>query len=241
MNNTWQTWDNLLSYIKLELGNDIMKIEFDDDRIIEIIKEHVMPVFCSWDNGLHKFYKMTEDMLIQEEPYLLYKFNFEIFPYKIMTIKNIIPQMSFLDMEMFYQQNMSGGDITDYLISSNYIDMSKIAIASDTWRFIPGDKIQVSKANYTCRSREFIVELDVIHPDPTTIEPTVYEYFRDLCYAEISIFLGKLRSKYKNFSTPFGEVLVNADDLIQDGKQLKQETLEKLKQNPPEKFVYFLN
>lgn len=237
-----QTWENVLSYIKLELGNDIMKIEFSDDRMVEIIKEHVLPNFCSWSNGLHKWYRMTLDDAIEEEPYLEYVIPFDKFPYRIMEIKKIIPQSTFLDMEMHYRMNMVGsGDVTEYLINQNYIDMSKIAIASDTWRFLPPNKIQVTKASYTTRSKEFFLEIDVIHNDPTTIEPTIYEYFKDLCYAEISIFLGRLRSKYKNFSTPFGEVQVNAEELIQEGKQLKLEVMEKLKQNPPEQIIFFLN
>ena len=235
--NSWQSWENVLSLIKLELGNDLNKIEFSDDRIIEIISEHVLPLFSSYD-GWHKYYKMTEDHIITKDPYLTYQF--KDFPYRIIKVKNIITGMTLANMALYYDQTFSGGDITDYLVKMNYGDINKIAQSTDTWKFIQPNQIIMYKAVNSFKSLENIVELDVVHESPVTIDATLYDHFCDLCIAQIMIFIGRMRSKFKDFNTPFGQVQLNAEEMIQEGKQLKQETIQKLEKIPPEQYVWFL-
>ena len=43
-----QNWNNVLSYIKLNLGSPLNLIEMSDDEIIENLKEHVLPVFSQY-------------------------------------------------------------------------------------------------------------------------------------------------------------------------------------------------
>ena len=43
-----QTWNNLLSYIKLELGAPLNLLEMSDQEIIENIKEHILPFFSQY-------------------------------------------------------------------------------------------------------------------------------------------------------------------------------------------------
>lgn len=46
-----QSWNNILSYIKMSLGAPLNMIELSDTDIIDVLKEHVLPVFsqyCPW-------------------------------------------------------------------------------------------------------------------------------------------------------------------------------------------------
>ena len=53
--------------------------------------------------------------------------------------------------------------------------------------------------------------------------------------------VGKIRKKFDNFSTPFGQVVLNADELINEGNLLRQTTLDKLNRTPSsDQLVYFL-
>ena len=43
-----QTWNNLLEYIKLELGVPVNLLEISDDDIIKYIKNHALPEFSQY-------------------------------------------------------------------------------------------------------------------------------------------------------------------------------------------------
>lgn len=234
---SWQSWDNVIDHIKTELGADVMQLELDDQTIIEKIQMHVLPEFSAYD-GLHKYYKMTEACIINTDPVLEYEF--KDFPYKIFEVKNKIDKANYIQFDQIYSQSISG-DITDYLVRQNYLDMASIARADNTWRFIAPNKFQVTKAAFSYITDEFILELDVCHNDPTTISPGLYDSFRDLACSYIMNAIGKIRKKYNNFNTPFGNIQLNADELIQDARDLRQRTLEELKRTPPEQYLWHLN
>ena len=233
---SWQNWANILDFIKHELGAETMQLEITDQKMVEMIQMHVLPEFSGYD-GLRKYYKMTEDCIISRDPIVEYQF--KDFPYKIFKVINKIDQANFVDFSQVFGQ-ASVGDITDFLVRQNYMDMADMARADNTWRFMPPDKFQVTKAGFTYLTDEFILELDVCHNDPTTISPGLYDSFRDLACAYIMNALGKIRKKYNNFNTPFGNIQLNADELVQDAKDLRQRTLEELKRTPPEQYIYFL-
>lgn len=234
---SWQSWSNVLDHIKTELGADVMQLELDDQKIVEKIQMHVLPEFSGYD-GLHKYYKMTEQNIISRDPILEYEFL--DFPYKIFEVKNKIDQATYIDMDQMFSQSIAG-DVTDFLVRQNYLDMANIARADNTWRFMAPNKFQVVKAGFSHVTDQFILELDVCHNDPTTISPGLYDSFRDLATAYIMNAIGKIRKKFNNFNTPFGNIQLNAEELINDAKELRQRTLEELKRTPPEQYIWNLN
>jgi len=62
-----------------------------------------------------------------------------------------------------------------------------------------------------------------------------------LALADIMIFIGRIRTKFENFSSPYGDVQVASRSWVDDGNQLKRDTLEALKNLPPDDFLFFLN
>jgi len=237
---TWQNWDNLIEYIKLNLGASVLSIEFSDDDLIKIIKNHVLPEFSRYI-PLYRYYLLTEEEnCIQHEPTKIYEI--KNFPYKIIKIDEIITKPNLLD----YNQNISvalySGDITN-LLGTNYILQSKtLVLADDTWTFIPPNKIELIKSNNSIWVYDdFIAKLACIHEDPTTVDPDLYPYLRDLALAEIMIYIGRIRTKFQSFNTPIGQIDMPAQELLQEGQQLKERILEKLDRLPPDHYIYFLN
>jgi len=239
---SWQNYENIIDYIKLNLGASTNAFEFSDDEILDIICAHTLPEFSKY-NPLIRYYRMTyEDNLISENPTHIYQF--KNFNYKIFKINLVIPKSSVSDMNMQYAwASRDIGDVTNYLMNMNYLDMQQIAVAPHTWRFFPPDKIEITRATQSLQSflDDFIAEVACIHNDPSTINPDVYSYFRDLSLADIMIFIGRLRSKFENFVSPYGEISVNARSLLEEGTQLREKTLESLKNLPPDDFLFFLN
>ena len=233
---TYQSWDSILDAIKTELGADVMALELSDQKIIEKIQMHVLPEFSAY-SGLHKWYKMTEGHIISEDP--VYTYQFKDFPYKIMEVINKIDQANYISYDHLFSQSVTG-DISDYLTRQNYLDMSNMVRADDTWRFKGPDTIEVTKAALTYTIKEFIVEVEVVHNDPTTIATDMYDLFKDLAISYIMNAIGKIRKKFNNFNTPFGEIRMNADELISDAKEMRREALENLRKTPPDQVVWVM-
>lgn len=234
--NSWQSWDNILDYIRNELGADVMSLELSDQKIIEKIQMHVLPEFSAY-SGLHKWYKVTEGHIISEDPILRYEI--KDFPYKIMEILNKVDKANYVDYDHMFSQSVTG-DVTDYLVRQNYLDMANMVRAEDTMRFIAPNIIEVTKAGFSYINNEFLLELEVVHSDPTSIHPDMYDLFRDLACAYIMNAIGKIRKKFNNFNTPFGQIQLNAEELIQDAKELRQRTLEDLRKTPPDQMIWVL-
>ena len=59
----------------------------------------------------------------------------------------------------------------------------------------------------------------------------------NLCLADIMIQIGTMRSMYGDgrLSTPFGELPINGDNLKSDGKELRRDIIDELKEHtiPP--------
>ncbi len=233
---SWQSWDNVLDHIKTELGADVMALELTDQKIVEKIQMHVLPEFSAY-SGLHKWYKMFEENIISQDPVLRYQF--KDFPYKIMEVLGKIDKANYVDYDHMFSQSVTG-DVTDYLVRQNYLDIANMVRADNSYRFIAPDIIEVNKAGFSYLSDEFILEVEVVHNDPTTIHPDMYDMFRDLATAYIMNAIGKIRKKFNNFNTPFGQIQMNAEELISDAKELRNTTLELLRRTPPDQVVWVL-
>lgn len=230
----WQTWDNVLNFIKLNLGADVQKLEFSDDRIIEIIKEHSLMEFSMFESYT-RYYKMTTNHILSDSPFLMYEFK-EDFPYKILELKRRIDQVfNYGDMLTI----PTSANLVDTLVRQNYLDMSSITRATMTMQFDPPNRIRVIEPSINTEyQREFIIEVGVAHESPLTISPGVYDLFRDMALGDIMIFLAKIRGKFNNFNTPFGAVTLDAEQLLQDGKDIKSRVVAELKRNPPEQYIF---
>lgn len=238
----YQTWQAVLMRIHDELGSGNTKLEITDRQIIETIQLQVMPIFSSYSDN-NRFYKMTQSHLISSNPVLQYKFEDDM-EFGISEIKAIIMDQSAtrLDIQFMNDVYTNSGDITDYLVKQNYLQMSEMTIAPNTWKFVRPDIIQIRKgaSNYS-EDLGFIVEYGAVHKSPETIDSGMWQEFLDLALAYIMVKVGKIRKKFDNFTTPFGQVVLNADELIQEGNLLKQNVLDRLNRTPSsDQLVYFL-
>jgi hypothetical protein len=237
---TWSNWDNLLSYIKLHLGSSVNNIEFTDEEIINIIDEHVLPEFSKY-NPLLRYYVMYEfQNIISRSPALV--FQFKNFKYKILNVNRLIRKPTVMDITQYYNLQQTSGDLTDMLIAQNSFSATKDFISQDTWRFFSPDKLQMVRgSNNYGSAMDFICELNCVHKDPSTIDPDQYNLFRDLSLATVFIAIGRIRKKFNSFNTPQSTIDINADEIFQEGMQLRDKTIQELEDLPPDNYVYFIN
>ena len=236
----WQSWENILDFVKTELGAPIISIELNDEQIMDKIKNHVLPIFSRYSPHF-VYYMMTENHnCIQYNPTKVYQF--KNFPFKIIRIDQIIAKPSLIDWNQNYATSLYATDITN-LLGANYALQSKlIVMAQDTYKFLPPDKIELIKAQNAMQFYDdFIVKVACVHQSPTTIDPDLYDYFRKLSLASIMKMLGTIRSKFQNFATPAGQVQINAEQMRQEGIQMEREAMDALDRIPPDHYIYFMD
>lgn len=61
----------------------------------------------------------------------------------------------------------------------------------------------------------------------STIDPELEDFFVDLCQGMFFMMIGRLRQKYTNTTTPFGEIPLNGDLIYNDGKEIYDRIIEK--------------
>jgi len=236
----WQSWENLIDYIKGELGAPVLNIELSDDDIMNIIKKHVLPLYSRYDPLITYYLLFEQTNCIQCEPTKIYQI--KNFPYAIMRVDEIIAKPNLIDWNQNISVALYSGDITN-LLGTNYMIQSKLEVlAQDTFRFLPPDKIELIKSsNSIWIYDDFIAKLACIHDNPSTVNPDLYEYLKQLALAEIMIRLGRIRTKFQSFQTPAGQIDLTAQELLQEGQQLRQQVLQELDRLPPDHYIYFLN
>jgi len=235
----YQTWKIVLSHIHGELGSGNTKLEITDREIITNIQEQVMPIFSSYSDNI-RYYRMSVADIVTESPVVIYKFKDDL-EYGISEIKRVIPEALYTSLD-FSQINATGsGDITDFLIRQNYSQMSQMVRAETTWKFVRPDELHVIRPAMSYESFNFIVEYGAVHLGPETVDTSLWQEFLDLATASIMVKVGRIRKKFNNVTTPFGQMELNADELINDGKELKRDALDRLNKTPSsDQLVYFL-
>lgn len=236
-NNLWQSWDNIIDYIKLEMGAYVLDLELSDDEIVNILKEHTLPFFSRYSPLIRYYYMTDEENMIQDNPTRIYQI--KNFKYKVIKILEVIGKPDIMDYNTTISTQVYSGDVTDILAQNYITQASSTVLAPDTYQFFPPDKVELIKSNNSFwLSNDFILKLACAHDDPSTISGDLYNYFRDLATADIMNAVGRIRSKYQSFGSPVGQIDLTSQDLIQEARQLKQETIDKLDRLPPEQYIW---
>lgn len=238
----YQTWQVVLGRIHDELGSGNTKLEVTDRQIIETIQQQVMPIFSSYSD-ITEYYKMTASHIISNNPILVYKFGVDM-EYGVAQIKKLIMDSNQTRIDQNIAQDMytNTGDISDYLVRQNYLQMAEMTIAPNTWKFNRPNQIQITRGiSSYADPLEFIVEYGAAHISPETIDSGLWQEFLDMCVAYLLIKVGKIRKKFNVITTPFGQMELNADEMIQEGNALKQNVMDRLNRTPSsDQLVYFL-
>lgn len=243
MANPGQSWNNVLSYIKLSLGAPLNLVEISDSDIIEILKEHVLPVFSQYAPRRKWVLLSTKDLIRTHEhgqPLYQFKIPHEDDEPIIDILECIFGAYGVLTQEYGMIPFNTMGAI-DQVIANSYIDAIRSITVHQTWDFIPPDiiSIDVSLNDWSLTTGKcVVVNYTTIHKTLDTIEPDFYSLcFKKMCLGQIMIYLSSLRGKYENLTTPFGAINLNAQSLYDQGTRLLEEANTFLASIPPDKLL----
>lgn len=243
-----QNWNNLLGYIKRNLGAKLNLLELSDDEIIEGLKEDVISYFSQYSpckkgiyiNRDNKITGLTKAPNAYRIPFPENEYVIDIFDVYASPLDSHVDPFYGTKYSMsniagtiahygYGQIGMAGGAMIDAVISNSFLDMMKEFQVRNTWEFYPPDMI-----SFDVNVDDAIIIYFTSHENLNTINPDMYNIvLKPLALGHVQTWLAALRSKYENLSTPAGEIQVNWQKLEQDAEKNLERAKEKLEQQMP--------
>ena len=239
-----QNWNNLLDYIKRNMGTNINLLELSDEEIIKGLKDDVLPQFSQYV-PLKKYCKITSENRVNSDvgSNLMYKIPtndyiidvFDVFSTHHSNMSGL--DDPYYDTKYAMDYTYHGGDyfgLIDNVINNNYNDIAKFEGVRLTHQFIPPDILEFSKPLIGG-----IVEYHTIHENLSTIRPDMYhEALKPFCLGSVQLWLSRIRSKYGELSTAIGTIRLNWEKLEQDAKENMDKAKDIFERLPPDALVH---
>ena len=223
------TQSEVLSYIKTNLGWPFMHLELEDDKIIEYVTTNTLKEFTYyvpqiWKTNLNLSIPSNKVDGIQNE--------FYIHDPQGLEILNVVELYTRSTQLMIHGHPplgpMSQGELANWALDVHNSMTTKMFSSFDiTFEFRHPNIIRISPVP-TEAAESVIVEYEREQPkDLSGVPNDLHEYYKKLALADIMIVIGRIRKRYGNMRTPFGEIPLEAE-IFEEGKEMKREVMETL-------------
>jgi hypothetical protein len=231
------TKDQVLNYIYSEFGAPYVPMEWSDQQILQRVYTKTIPLFSKYlprITGMPIDFtnpaiqtSIANEFLISDPQGM-----------PIIDIKYLIPSMADPIMSGHPVIGLLGGSwetLANYLLQTDVAnELQQFSMLNQTFEFIPPNFLRVIPT--PTDTQTLIYETYHLY-DFSSIQPEFESQFLDLAYADVAIAIGKMRKYYTNIQTPFGDIQLNADELISDAKELRQSIIEFLRGANPSVIV----
>jgi len=222
----------VLGYIKDNLGFPFQKLEIDDQKILEYVKNHTIRLFSDYVPDKNKIsMNLNSDSVkvpsMANEYYLRDPEGLDI----LSIIEIIGDGGDYFTLGHPYVGVLSGGPgLRDWALATETAMMGyQHSSLLKTWEFYPPNRFRISTGCVVNLDNVTVVYERLQPPDFRKIPTQHHRLFCDLALADIMIMIGRIRKKYSsgNLRTPFGEIPLEAD-IFDEGKDLKRELIDKM-------------
>jgi len=230
-----QTWNNVLEYIKLELGVPVNLLEMSDEDIIKYIKNHVLPEFSQYVPAF-KFKVITENnrIIMDAGPMYAYKIPKDENDQIIDIYDVYYSATGSITSDMLNNYMLNTVDVINTVILNEFNDLVSSLKSRQTWDFKAPDLLYFDKE---LPNGSALVVYNIVHQTLDTIRPDMYRYFKKYCAGYVKVWLARFRSKFESLATPVGQLSINWQQLLQEGKQDIQEVYQILETIPPDHLI----
>ena len=224
--------NRLLSYIKGELGFPHVQIELSDEEILEHITEFTLREFSFYSPEKKKV-NLNLDLDANKVPGRSNEFYItETEGLEILNVVEVYPtQSEYLIHGMRPLGPLSHFELREWALSNEMAMQLKMFSSFDTtFEFTHPNIVRISPVPN--HMGNVIIEYERMqNPDLSGVNNEYQWVFMELSLADIMIKLGRIRKKYQDIKTPFGEIPLN-QEVGDEGKEKKREILEKLNLGP---------
>jgi len=222
------TTKDILDYVKNNLATDIAGIEFDDSRILEIVRTVALPQFSVYVPDINELTIDPSDPRYQGDKSNEFKI---VDPdgRRIISIEQIIPPLG-----TYVTTNHPQLGATSYNQSADFVLQAEqshthrlLSMYEFSYEIKPPNIIRILPS--TAIVGPFTVKYSREHaPDFSSIPLAYAPPFLKMALGSVMIAMGRARTRFGSVSTPFGEIALNGDALVSDGRDLINEAKEEL-------------
>lgn len=222
------TWSIVLQRIKDETGLPFQPFEKTDEEIVEYLKNNAIRKYSTYFPQKWRLALDTSDPTIkvpdrQNEYYMIDPDEREIF-----NVTDFIPVMgdhlmlnhtfmgawTYNELPNWHLQNFQANNLRPW---SNF---------NFNTEFTAPNRVRITPEY----SGQCTLEYERMHStNLDTIETDRHDLFIDLCLGMTMMLIGRIRKKFTNIQTPFGEININAEEIFNDGKEIFDKTIELFK------------
>ena len=221
--------NDVLDYVKTNLGFPFMHLELTDQQIIDYIKKNTVKEYSYYIPQVSKV-PLNTNLASSKVPGTANEFYiWEPLGLEILNVIDIYTSASDL---YFYGHPpvgpMCSGELGEWALSVHNAMTTKMFSSWDmTFEFRHPNIVRISPANGNLGI--ISVEYERQQPDDLSGIPNDLQmYFKDLALGDIMIVIGRIRKRYSGqMHTPFGDIPLEAE-IFEEGKELKSKTIETL-------------
>ena len=229
-----QNWNNVLQFVKTNLGAKTSSLEFTDDEFIHYFQNESLSYFSqiiphnTWCviNSSNKYY---EKNMYSENVYKLPENDFEIID---------INEIHTTTINTFRLNTFFFSDPLDSVIRSIRYDIREHILPVNDFHFIKPDLIRFSQE---LMDQWVVIELNVEHANLHTIPSDMYhKLFKPMCLKNACEMLLNSRNKFTDLTTPFGNIELNINQLESKINDLDQKINDIIDNLPHRKYIEFI-
>lgn len=230
-----QHWNNILRYIKINLGVPVNLLEISDDELILNLREHVLSSFSQYAPAKEYAFLTSSNQIhsgVAGSPRFMYKIPVPEGTY-IIDVLEAMPTKEVSIVDAHGGSLINAQSAMDLVMTNTYIDAIRSLRARNTWEFIPPSTMVFDQMISGC-----VVIYNTPHTTLDTIRPDLYHRaFKPLCLGHTKLWIASMRSKFENLATPFGALNLNYDKLQSEGQILIDNAQTILDTIPPDVFI----
>jgi hypothetical protein len=229
-----QNWNNIVSYIKVNLGVPYNLLELSDDDIINYLKEHSLPKFSQYIPCPIWITLSSNDIVSNEITKSLYTYQLPdiMDDYDIVGIQDVFYNTASGIMNSDLQTAFMNP--LDTVLSNSFYNLNEDLQPVHAFQFIPPKTITFAKQIMPAYDHGVVVEINTVHKTLDTIPADVYQkIFKDNCLLDVINWVINIRSKFVNISTPFNTLNLNIDRLQTVASNLETKIQDYIANLPP--------
>jgi len=238
-----QNWNNLIQYIRYQLGS-INQLEITDDELRNYIKEHTLLDFSNhspnklWvlitDSNRMPFNPTIPDRIMDEDTYKIPLSNENDY---IINVENAYYRKGTSDFFDEYPY-MLQTDPRDVVMNNTMSTMLDYLDTVQYYQFMPPDTIVFGER---LGGVGVILELNIVHTNLDNIKRDIYQnLFKKMALRDTLQMIIANRSKFQQLSSPFGEISLNIEFLEKKLDKIEQDIQEYQTWELPEKLVAWI-
>jgi len=223
------SWSFVLERIEEELGLPFQVLERSQTEIVNYLKRNAIKKFSRFFPATFRLSLDTTDPNLQVPNRQMEYYLVDPDERTILSVKNMYTGFGEkLVLGHPWVGTFNYNQIPNYLLDVHTSMTTQLwSPYNYTTEFIPPNTLRINPSYHGNAVVEYERELS---PELTDLNPELEDPFTELCLAMFMMQIGRIRRRYSNISTPFGEIQLNAEEIYSEGQSRYDQLMDRFEQ-----------